>query len=98
MTCPEGKGIEVETGCLMKILAFEDKEGVTYHNLGTAPSREVTVSILVKGIPVSSSSSPIQCGGFNTLKTPLTGEFTTGNTIAEAQNDSTGAKVDGWWE
>lgn len=99
VTCPEGKAIEVETktGCLVKIGSFEDREGVTFHNLGTSPNRELTVSTLVKGIPVSSSSTAGQCG-FNPAKTPLTGEVTTGNSIAEAQNDSTGAKVDGWWE
>jgi hypothetical protein len=99
VTCPGSNVIEVKTtlGCLMKIGSFSDLEGVTYHNLGTEPNREVTVSVFVKGIPVSSPSTSAECGGFNTSKTPLVGEYTTGNTIAEAQNDSTGAKIDGWW-
>jgi hypothetical protein len=100
VACPEGKVIEVLTkaGCLMKIAGFVDKEGITYHNIGTTPNREVTVSTLVKGIVVTTNSTAAQCGMHVEGGTPLTGEYTTGNTIAEAQNDSTGAKIDGWWE
>jgi hypothetical protein len=100
-TCPAGKVIEVETSlkCVMKIGTFAHLSGITYHNIGTTPNREVTVETLVKGIPVSSSSTKAECGEFDPSKTPLTGEYTTGNTIATAESDDgKGTMLDGWWE
>jgi hypothetical protein len=101
VTCEGTNKIKVTTatGCIMEIGTFTDLEGVTYHNLGTTPNREVTVSTLVKGIPVTSNAgnTKAKCG-FDPTKSPLTGEYTTGNTIAEAQVDATGVKTDGWWE
>jgi hypothetical protein len=100
VTCPESKKIEVEiakTGCVMTIGTFSDLEGVTYHNLGSSPTRQVTVSTLVKGIPTTSDGTTAQCL-IDVTKTPLVGEYTTGNTIAEAQIDAVGNQTDGWWE
>jgi hypothetical protein len=102
VTCPEGKVIEVEnaTGCIMEIPGFVDKEKVTYHNLGTSPNREVTVSPLVTGIHVTTKSSDAQCG-IKVVGKTLTGEYTTGNTIATAETDpkeGAGSMIDGWWE
>jgi hypothetical protein len=100
VSCPESKKIEVEitkTGCLLTIGTFADLEGITYHNLGSVGSRQITISTLVRGIPVTADGTTAQCF-FDVTKTPLTAEYTTGNTIAEAQTDPGGVKIDGWWE
>jgi hypothetical protein len=100
VTCPEGKSIEVEIvalGCIMKIGTFPDLSGIGFHVLNSTPNREVTVEALVKEIPVTTTGTKAQCL-IDTTKTPLKGDYTTGNTIATAETDPGGTMIDGWWE
>jgi hypothetical protein len=99
VSCPEGKKIEEATqaGCIKTIGSFADLAGVTYHNIGTAPNREITVEMKVANIPVTVDGTAAQCG-FDVTKLPITAEITTANMIFTAEEDSPESlMVDGWW-
>jgi hypothetical protein len=97
VTCPAGKTIEKEIpGCIKTIPPFADQSGVTYHNIGLPPNREITVELAVKNIPVIVHGTKAACG-FDPTKTPITAEYTTGNIILTAETHA-GQMLDGWWE
>jgi len=98
VTCPEGKTIEkITPGCVKTIGTFSHLAGVTFTNTGTSPNRQITVSISVKGIPVTAHGTKAGCG-FDPNKVPITAEYTTGNILLTAETDPGGVMADGWWE
>jgi hypothetical protein len=97
--CEKDIEINVAGVCTIKVPAQNNLATVTYKTIGTSPTRTITVEPLVKNIEVTTKPEGTGCG----IKTgpedgPYTGEYTTGNTIVQAQEDTAEAKhADGWW-
>jgi hypothetical protein len=98
ISCNKEKSIEIEieTGCVFSVGETLSLFGMKYHNIGSAPTREVTAEAKVSNIPVLVSGSKAKC-----LIDPvgtIYGEYTTGNTIATGETDGGGVMADAWWE
>lgn len=96
--CPEGKKIEFEIpGCKIEI-GSQALTGVTFHNIGTpgTTTTRVTVSTHVTNIAMTMSGSTAGCGGVDPTKTPVTGAYTTGNSILSAETEGA-VPAEGWW-
>ena len=99
--CAGGK-IEFEiaaTGCVFSIGAQGPLFGVNYHNIGEKEktTAEVTIETKVAGLAAGVSGSKEKCG-IDPSKTPITAEYTTGNSIATAETDPGGVMANAWWE
>ena len=96
----EGKKLPIELtipeiGCTYFIPEQGPLTGVTYHNIGTSPTRQITVSVntTVPTVTGVGGSCPVK------VSQTLTGTYTTGNTIVTGETDNAEAKqVDTWWE
>jgi len=90
------KSIEATmTGCTFSIPEQGPLSTISYHNIGTSPNREITVSANVTGIKVTVSGSKASC-----LINPdqsLIATQTTGNVIVTGQTEA-GVMADAWWE
>jgi len=97
VACPGAQYIEIElaeTGCTFGVTS-QDELGLYYHNIGVLHP-EVTAEAKVK-VKVFLAFAGFGCG-IHVNETPLTAEYTTGNTIATAETDPGGVMADGWWE
>jgi hypothetical protein len=90
--------IELKTGCVISVPPQKLK-GITYHNTGVAPKREVTVEANVKDITgIKFAGGAAKCFGIAETD-KLEGTYTTGNTTVTAETDvATPVRADGWWE
>jgi hypothetical protein len=99
--CPAGKKIEFEVpNCKVEVGAQSPLHEVTYHNIGTTgtTSTKVTVEAHVTNIAATMTGTQAGCGGVDPTKTPVTGNYTTGNTIVSAETDvATPVAAEGWW-
>lgn len=95
--CPAGQAIETQsvTGCLLTIGPQGPLGGFNYHNIGTAPNREITTSLDLHGIAVQLHGSKAECLIDPNQELEIT--YTTGNSILTAESHA-GVMVDGWWE
>jgi len=96
--CPEGKKIEWEVpGCKVQV-SPQTRTGITFHNIGIPGfNTSVTVSALVAGVAANMTGTKAACGGVDPSH-PLTGEYTTGNTVVSAETDGENPTfVDAWW-
>jgi hypothetical protein len=95
--CPEPavNRIRVEKpGCTYEVGEQGPLGGITYHNLGVSPSREITVSNNVTGIVLTMTGTSTGC-----LLNPADSfevTYITGNTIWTAETQSE-VRADGWW-
>lgn len=95
--CAAGKSIEVRIpaiGCTFFVPEQGPKEGISYHNIGTTPTREVTASADVTTLIVTKTEACAPLIGGGNL---LLGTYTTGNTIATGET-SAGVMADAWFE
>jgi len=110
--CEAGKAIEVEitgTGCIATVAAQGPLTGISFANRGTKGQNPATTDVTVKAkVPGIKTTLDNAAGGkclLDETKTPITAEYTTGNTIAVGFNDPAGTpadkhggtKVDVWW-
>ncbi len=97
--CEASTSIEYEipeTGCIFTV-AGQDLWGIGYHNIGSAPNREVTLTTKVPNIQVGVKA--VGAGCFLDVSTPpLIAEISTGNSILAAETHATALMADGWWE
>lgn len=102
--CPGTNVIEIElteTTCTFSVAGGQDLHGIHYHNIGekAKTTTETTVEAKVPGIVVAVKNN-VKCP-IDVTKTPLTSEYTTGNTLVTAETDpatGTPAMINGWWE
>ena len=91
------KQIEVTiANCTFDIPEQGPLSTISYHNIGTSPNREVTVSTNVTGIKVTAATGT-KANCFINPEQTLTGTYTTGNTIVTGQTEA-GVMADAWWE
>ena len=110
--CIAGKKIEMEivsTGCIMTVKE-QVVSGIKFHNIGTtatppaASNTHVTAEAKVPNIGIEWDGTTAQCL-FDVTKTPIVGEYTTGNTTVTGFNDPFGTpadqhggtRADIWW-
>jgi hypothetical protein len=99
--CPAGKSIEREIvglGCTLTTGSQGPLGGVKFHNIGSGPgtpsNTHITIETKIPGIVITADKA---VGGnciFNETKTPLTSEFTTGNTTVTGFEDPVGTPAD----
>jgi Tfp pilus assembly protein PilV len=90
--CPVGKQIEITvTGCTFKIPA-QSLTGAGYATVGSAPNREVTLSIKSSSMVVTASTP---CAFIDPAQV-IVGTYTTGNTLITGET-SGGAMADHWY-
>ena len=111
--CSAGKKIEIEivpTSCIVTVKEQGPLNGISFHNVGTtatppaASNTHETVEAKVPGISVEVDGTTAQCL-FHVGVTPLTTEYTTGNTTITGFNDPAGTpadqhggtRADIWW-
>jgi hypothetical protein len=107
--CTGVKHIEIEnagTGCIFEVTP-QTLRGLHYHNIGT-PGNPLTTEVTIEAlISAAASGTPIEvevgkvgtgCVPKAALGDKLTGSYTTGNTLATAEEDNANKKmVEGWW-
>jgi len=83
-----------ELACTYYIPEQGPLNGVTFHNIGAAPTRQITVStnVTVPTLTGAGAGCPIK------VSQALTGTYTTGNTIVTGETDPGGVMADAWWE
>lgn len=94
--CTAGKSIEVRIpsiGCTFFVPEQGPKEGISYHTIGTTPTREVTVSADVTTLIVTKTEA---CAPFIGGGNLLLGRYTTGNAIVTGET-SAGVMADAWF-
>jgi hypothetical protein len=101
--CPGASHIELEntgTGCIFEVTP-QTARGAFYHNIGTAgnpATTEVTVEARVPSIEVEVGKVGTGCVPKAAVGDKLTGEYTTGNTLATAEKDNANKEmVEAWW-
>jgi len=92
------KGIEFNPGGCTVTLPEQTVSGVKFHNIGeeAKSTTELTAEIAALSMTVTASGSIGGCG-LDTTKTPLTGEFKTGNVIITGETDPGGVMANAWW-
>jgi len=99
IVCPGTNKIDIKASatCTVQVGPQGPLNGITYHNLNKGSGKgSVTVSAKVAGIASTVTGS---CGTFDITSTPITSEYTTGNTIVTAEKDNANKEtVEGWWE
>ena len=111
--CEAGKKIEVEivpTGCIATVKEQGPLTGISFHNIGTtatppaASNTHETAEAKVPNIAVELDGTTAKCL-IDVTKTPITSEYTTGNTTITGFNDPAGTpadkhggvRADIWW-
>jgi hypothetical protein len=104
--CTTAKHIEIEntgTGCIFEVTP-QTLRGLHYHNIGSGATTEVTVEILISaaasGTPIDVEVAKVGTGCVPkaAVGDHLTGEYTTGNTLATAEKDNANKEMaEGWW-
>jgi len=91
-------GIEFEAGgCVLKIFEQGPLGGVAFHNIGEEGSTTTEMTAEVSGLSLAISlSGGVKCG-IDTTKTPITGEYQTGNVIITGETDPSGVMANAWW-
>jgi hypothetical protein len=94
---PDPVEITISTGCIFKI-SEQSLTGPIYHNIGeeAKTTTELTVEIKAPNIAVTAVGTKAQCG-LDPAKTPITGEYTTGNSLITAETDPGGVMANAWW-
>jgi len=87
-----------ETGCVASFGAQGPLKGVTFHNIGeeAKTTTEVTVEFKVPGIAMKLEGTKAQCF-MDPAKTPITGEYSTGNVLLTSETDPGGVMANAWW-
>jgi hypothetical protein len=104
VNCTEKAGVAdpievtIITGCVAKI-SEQALGGLSFHSIGEEAKNttEVTVEAKVPNIVVKVTGTKAQCG-IDPTKTPITSEYTTGNTLATAETDPGSAMANSWWK
>lgn len=95
--CPAGKKIEFTfaSGCIGTVGPQGPLNGITYANVGG----QITTSVNIANIAASLDGTTLECG-IDPSKTPITLEYTTGNTFLPGEKDPGGGEegeAETWW-
>ena len=102
VVCPTAKRIvdTASASCRVEVGPQGPLNGIGFHNINKGSGKgDVTVTVKVPGIVIAGTSAEGTCGTFKIGATPLTAEYTTGNTTVTAEKDNElNERVEGWWE